>query len=228
MRVQLDRQLHRLLQRLDQIIGDIRHEQPRHILHTDGVRPHLLDLFGVLHKIRDIVHRAGRIRHRHLHVRTLLPLGRLDGGLEIADVVERVENPDDIDPVRHGFLYKIFHHIVRIVPVAKHILPAEQHLQRGLRHVLFQGAQPLPRVLVQKPQARVKRRPAPAFERPIADIVQQFQRRQHLLSRHAGGDQRLMGVPQHGLRNSNLCQPNPPLFTAAPRAACRNPPCRPS
>ena len=41
--VNLDRDLDRFLQRLDQIVGVVRHQQARHILQADGVSAGLLD-----------------------------------------------------------------------------------------------------------------------------------------------------------------------------------------
>ena len=62
-----------------------------------------------------------------------------------------------------------------------------------------QLAQPLPRVLVQKAQAGVERGAAPAFERIVADRVEHFAGREHLLERHARGGLRLVRVAQDGI-----------------------------
>ena len=52
--------------------------------------------------------------------------------------------------------------VVGIVIVAKHVLAAQQHLQRSLFDVLLENAQALPRVLVEEAQARSKVAPPQA------------------------------------------------------------------
>lgn len=76
MGVNLDRDLDRFLDRLDQIIGLVRHQQARHILDTDGVSAGLLDDLGVLDEIVDIVDRAGGVGHRDLDMGALIPFWR--------------------------------------------------------------------------------------------------------------------------------------------------------
>ncbi len=90
-------------------------------------------------------------------------LGGLHGRFQIARIVERVEDTDDIDAVFNGLSHEGIHHVVRIMLIAQDVLPAQQHLQLGVGDGLAQGAQALPRILVQKAQAGVKRRAAPAL-----------------------------------------------------------------
>ena len=82
--------------------------------------------------------------------------------------------------------------VVLVVAVAEQVLPAQQHLQRRLRHARLERAQPLPRVLVQEADAGVERRAAPALERPVAGVVQVLAGREHVLDRHARGHQALV------------------------------------
>ena len=83
--------------------------------------------------------------------------------------------------------------------VAQDILPAEQHLELGVLEVGLDGAQALPRVLLQVAQAGVEGRAAPAFHGMVAALVHVIQHAQKILDRHAGSDQRLLRVPQDGL-----------------------------
>ena len=91
--------------------------------------------------------------------------------------------------------------IIRVVLVAQQVLAAQQHLQLGLGHVLFDGAQALPRILIQETHADVERRAAPAFYGPITNIVQDGQSRDHILQAHTGSRLGLMGITQDGICN---------------------------
>ena len=203
MRMQVDRDLYRLFQRRSQLIGNRRRNQRRHVLDTDRIRARVLKLFGILDEIFDIVHRRQRVGNRCLHVRARL-FCRLDRRLQIADVVKRVENTDDIDSVVDRFLYKIFNRIISIVAVAEHILSAEQHLQLCVRHIFADHTQPLPRVLVEKTDTRVKRGAAPAFAGIKADLIHRGQDWKHLVETHTRRDQGLMRVAQDGFTNFYL------------------------
>ena len=88
--------------------------------------------------------------------------------------------------------------------VSQHILAAEQHLQLGMRAMLADGAQTLPWIFIQKAQAGVISRAAPAFQRMIADLIQLFQNRQHIADRHPGGNQGLVRVTKYHFGNSNF------------------------
>ena len=55
-------------------------------------------------------------------------LGELDGGFQVAHIVQRIENTDDIDAVFNGLAAELLHHVVGIVLVAQDVLAPEQHL----------------------------------------------------------------------------------------------------
>ena len=78
----------------------------------------------------------------------LLFVGSLYGGLQVSQVVQTVKNTDNINAVSHGFLDKIFHHIISIVVVAQNILSAEQHLQLGILKACLQLSETLPRIFL--------------------------------------------------------------------------------
>ena len=202
MGMELNGDLYRLLEGLDQIIGRIRGQKASHVLDADGIRTRVLQLLGVIGKILDIKDRAGGVGNGRLHMGSFL-FGGLDGCLEVTDIVERVKNADDIDAVGNRFLDEILDHVVGIMAVPQHILSTEEHLQLGLGAFFADGAQPLPWVLIQKAQAGVESGAAPAFQRMIPHLVQQLQRGHHLVNGHPGRDQRLMRVSQHRFGNSN-------------------------
>ena len=114
---------------------------------------------------------------------------RLDGGAQVAQVVEGVEDAEHVHAVLRRLLHEGFDHIIGIVAVAEQVLPAQQHLQAGVGQRLAQLAQPLPGVLLEEAQAGVVGRPAPALQRPVADGVELVADGQHVLGAHAGGDQ---------------------------------------
>ncbi len=84
-------------------------------------------------------------------------------------------------PFFDGALHEALHHVIGVVAVAEQVLAAEQHLQRGLGHRLFQLAQADPRVLAEKADAGVKGGAAPALQRAVADVVQLSGNGQHIV-----------------------------------------------
>ncbi len=178
--VKLNRYLDSALKILYKAFRFVRCEQRGHILYADGVRAGVLDLLCVIHVILMSKYFAEGIGDCHLSVSVLL-IRRFDCGLQIADIVKRVENTDYIDTVGDGFLNKILNQIVRVMTVAQHILSSEQHLEFGVGHLLAQYAQALPRVLVQKAYAGVKGSSSPAFRGIKADLVHGGQYRTHIV-----------------------------------------------
>ena len=68
-----------------------------------------------------------------------------------------------------------------------------------MRQVGAQLAQTLPRVLVEKAQAGVKRGAAPTFEGVVADGIEHFTGGKHVLQRHARCRLRLVRIAQNGI-----------------------------
>ena len=200
MGVQLDGQLYVCLECLHQTLGGIGRQQSRHILDANRVRTCFLNLLCIFYIVFLGEYIPQSVGNCHLGMCAFL-LCRIDGGFQVPDIVQRIKNPDHVNAVCHRLLYKILHHIVCIVPIAQHILTTEQHLQLGVGHVLFQRTQTLPGILVEKPQAGIKGRTAPALDGVITHLIQLFQNRQHLSSGHTGCDQGLVCVTEHGFRN---------------------------
>ena len=161
--VQVDGHGDGLLQRLHQRVSVHGQQQVGHVLDADHVRAHLLQLLGQLHEVGLVVDGGHGVAEGGLHLSAVL-LGGLDGLLQIADVVEGVEDADDIDAVLHALAAEGVHHVVCVVLVAQNVLAAEQHLQLRVLHVLADGAQALPRIFVQKAHAGVKGSTAPALQ----------------------------------------------------------------
>ena len=68
---------------------------------------------------------------------------------------------------------------------------------------LAERAQPLPGVLVEKADAGVVGRPAPALDAPVAGLVDVLAGRDHVLQRHPRGQQALVAVAEGQLRDLN-------------------------
>ena len=191
-----------LLDFADQLKGGMRRQNAGHVLDGDGVNAGLQQLFGEVEPGLQGVRRAGGVRKRTLGVGAVAA-DRLQGGLHVARVVHGIEDAEDVHAVFDGALHEALHHVVGVVAVAEQVLAAEQHLQRGLRHRLFQLAQADPRVLAEKADAGVKGGAAPALQRAVADVVQLSGNGQHIVETQTGGEQGLVGVAQDDIGNGN-------------------------
>lgn len=198
--VEMDGDGDRLFQPLDEGVGVHRQQEVGHVLDADGAGAHVLQCLGQLHEVVLIVDGGDGVAHGGLHLAAVLP-GGLDGLFQIPHIVQRVENADDVDAVFNGLAAEGVHHVVGIVLVAQNVLATEQHLQLRVLHVLADGPQPLPRVLVQKAHTGVEGGAAPALQRVVADGIQHFQRGEHIRRGHTGGRLRLVSVPEDGIRN---------------------------
>ena len=187
------------LQLFHQLVRSGGCEQTGHILDADGVCAHLFQRFGVVCKILVVMHRAQGVADAGLHMSLFLN-GCLNGGFQVAGIVQCVKNTHDVDAVCNRLLHKVFHHIVSIVAIAQHILAAEQHLQLSVGHFFAQDAQALPGIFVQETNAAVKGRAAPALYRVVTYFVHSGQNGAHFVHGHAGSDQRLVRIAQ-----SNFC-----------------------
>ena len=102
---------------------------------------------------------------------TLLLIGSLDSCLEISDIIEGIEYPDDVDTVSDGLLHEILYQVISVVTVAQHILSSEQHLELGVGHLFPQCTKSLPGVFVQETYAGVESCTAPALGRIEAYLI---------------------------------------------------------
>ncbi len=170
---------------------------------------HFFQVLGQADEVFRRVDGAGGVAQRALHMGAGFD-GLVHRYLDVAQVVQRVENADDIDAVFHGFAHKGPDNIVGIVLIAQQILAPQQHLQLCVFHNLADFAQSLPGVFVQIPQAGIKSGSAPAFQGVKTRLVHFLQDGLKIAHRHTGGDQRLVGVPEHGFRDVDFHQLLPP------------------
>ena len=196
--VQVDGHGHGLLQLLDQLVSVHGQQQVGHVLNADDVSAHLLQLLGHLDEVLLGVDGGDGVGQGAFHHAAIL-LGGLDGLLQIAHVVQSVENSDDVNAVLDGLAAESVHHVVGVVLVAQNVLAAEEHLQLGVGQSSLQLAQTLPGIFVQETHAGVKGGAAPALQRVVADGVQDLAGGEHVLHAHTGGGLRLVGVTQDGV-----------------------------
>ncbi|MCY1180164.1 hypothetical protein D9M73_205940 [compost metagenome] len=149
------------------------------------------------------MYRAGGVSDSALGVLTG-GLDRFDGHAQVTHVVHGVENAEHIDAVDRRLGDEGLDHVVAVVAVAQQVLAAQQHLQAGVWQRCAQLAQALPRVFLEEAHAGVEGGATPDFQRPVADLVELVADRQHVFGAHAGGQQRLVGVAQDGIGDSNF------------------------
>ena len=139
---------------------------------------------------RRLAHRAGLAHRFHRN-------------LEIGRVIQRIENAKNVNPLPGRMLDESRHNVVRVIGITDRVRAAKQHLEANVRNLCAQLAQPQPRVFMQKTHGGVKRRPAPHFEAEQSRRAprQGVRHRQHVKGAHARRQQRLMGVPERGVRD---------------------------
>jgi len=120
----------------------------------------------------------------------------LDGGLEIPEVVEGVEDAEDIDAVVAGALHEGFHNIVRVVLISHQVLATQQHGEGGFLEVLFEGADALPGIFTEVTVHGVEGGPAPHFHGIIAHLVHQLGHMQQVFCPAPGGKEGLVAVAE--------------------------------
>ena len=196
--VNVDRNADILLESGDEVEALLRTHNTGHILDAERVTAHLLDLFAKGDKHLEVMDRTERIADTALRMTAGLD-ALVHRSLDVAQVVERVEDTDDIHAVLDALAHEAAHGIIRIMMVAEQILTAQQHLQLGIFHVRFDVAEPLPRVLVQISQTTVKCRTAPTFNGVVACLIHVIKNTLKVGKRHTGRDQRLLRIAQHGL-----------------------------
>ena len=198
--VDVQRQADLGVERLHHALGAVRREHAGHVLDGDGVGAQVLELLAVFQEAVERVHRRHRVRDGAFKV----PAAFLDGlGVvhDVANVVQGVEHAEHVHAVALGGMDEPVADLARIVLVPYQVLTARQHGERRVRRVGLDGAQPLPRVLVEKAQAGVERGTAPCLDGPVPDAVHFRQDGQHIPDLHARGPQALLAVADGGIHD---------------------------
>ena len=189
---------HRVLDGGNQIIGVLGTHNTSHILDADGGDAHLLQILHHLDVLLQSVDRAGGKADGAGGVSALLH-GLINGDLQIARIVQRIKDADDVDAVLHRVLHELADHIVGVVLIAQDVLAPQEHLELGVGHLGADLAQPVPGILPQVAQADVKGGAAPHLSGVEAGLIHGLQDRLELVIGKPRGDQRLICVTQYRL-----------------------------
>jgi hypothetical protein len=181
--VDLHRQAHFGLEPAHQVVGRAWREEAGHVLDAQGIRPQRGQFLPHLDEGLQAVDGASGVADGRLDVRPDL-LGHLHGPAHVAHVVQGVKDAEDVNAVGVGPPHEALHDVVRVVAVAHHILPPQEHLEAGAGHGLPQAAEALPGVLIQEAHGGVKGRAAPHLHRPEPHPVQFLGDGQHVLQAH--------------------------------------------
>ncbi len=103
-------------QAADQFKGIVRFEQSGHILNTDGVRPHIFDLFAQIDPRIQGMDRAGRVRNSSLS----MSIGSeycFYRVFNVAHVIHGVKDTENINTVDSTTLNKFVNHIIGIMSI---------------------------------------------------------------------------------------------------------------
>ena len=180
-----------------QVVGLLGAHDAGHVLDADGLDAHLLQVLHHLDVLLQGVDGAGGEADGAGGVSA--PLDRLiHGDLQVAHIVQGVENTDDVNAVLDGVLHELAHHVVGVVLIAQDVLAAQQHLQLGVGHLLANLPQPLPGVLLQVAQADVEGGSTPDLGGIVAGLVDGLQNGLKFAVGQAGSDQGLVRVAQDG------------------------------
>ncbi len=230
-RVHHDRDRQVLLQPPDQLRRIVGREQAGHVLDAEAVGAHPLERLRLGDEVVEREHRPAErpLGHRVADGPLDVLAGLLDGlerGGEVAFVVERVEDAEHVDAAPGRVGDERFHHVVCVIAVADQVLAAEEHLQPDVRHQALEGADPVPRVLVEEPRHHVEGGAAPDLHRPEAGVVHPRGDGGEVVGPDPGGEQRLVAVTEgevgdeqaHAEENTISCSPHSPASQCAASA----------
>ena len=116
-------------------------------------------------------------------------------------IASEEKGSDDINAVFNGFGTESLYHGTGVMLVSQNILSPEEHLELCVGQGLSQLPQALPWIFVKKAHTGVKRRAAPVLWGSVANGVQHFTGKEHILQPHACGPLSLMGATQDGISN---------------------------
>ena len=125
----------------------------------------------------------------------------LDREFHIPDVIDRVEDPENVNAVFISFCNEFFNHVIRVVPVSDQVLPAKKHLGMGIVHFLLDIPKALPWIFIQVSDTAVKGGTPPHFKGEIPYLVQMFDHFEHVPRPHPGGQEGLVCIPEDGFSN---------------------------
>ena len=195
-----------VLDALDEVLCLVGAHGACHILQADGVKAHVLELFAHLDILFHGVDRALRVGDAagSNGVLAAVFLGGFQCGFDVAEIVQRVKDTQNVDAVFDRQLDELFHNVVVIVLVAEQVLSAKEHLQLRVGHQSADIAQALPRIFAEIAKAGVKRCAAPAFNRIVTGLIHLGQNRLEIGIRQTGCHQGLIRITKDSFSDLNF------------------------
>ena len=121
-------------------------------------------------------------------------LDDLDHRLEIPEVIQSIEDPENIHAVFAGALHKGFGQVIGIVAITHQVLASKQHREGGLLDVFLQSADAFPWIFTQEAMHGVECGSAPDFHGIETHLVHVLSDGQKVLGSSARGEKRLMAI----------------------------------
>ena len=185
-------------QRFYSVVSFLRAHDAGHVFDADGLAAHSFHVFCQFHIGFQIVDGAFCVAdcagsdcavfQRFVH-----------SNLNVAHVVECVENTNDVNTVFNGLFHEHTNDIVGIMFISQKVLTAKQHLQFHVRAFCTDFAKPLPRIFVEVAQAGIKCCAAPALERIVTRFVHCFQDSLKIFKGKPCCNEGLIRVTKHSL-----------------------------
>ena len=235
-RVEVNGNANFFTQRLHQFECGIRLAKTRHILNGQKVRTKFLELLRQRDVILQRILRAPfvenvpcitnrRFAHRARFQR------RVNGHAHVVNGIERIEDAEDVDPLRMRFADEFDNDVIGVGGVADRVRSAQQHLEADVGNGLAEHAEAMPRIFMQESHRRVERGASPHFQAEEAwqslrhrvgrceQIVRAYPRRHQRLVRIAKSS---VGDQQTLLFSRPVCKLlRPQLFQELPRPVRR-------
>ena len=202
MRVDADREAAAIDESGDERACTRGRQDPGDVLDPDPVRAHLLETVGRPDEPGVILRRTRAVNEGADHAGPRLAR-RLDGDLQVAHVVERIEGADDADAVFDGLIDKSADDVIGLMRVPDQRLAADQHLQGRLGDRVAKRPQSLPGIFLERADRGGERPAAPGIEGVVADVIQRFRDWQHMLQFQAALQQALLRVAQHSFSDQD-------------------------
>ena len=191
----MDWDIQSLFQGVDQGISHRRSHQAGHVFHMHELGSHFLLRQGVFHKSIDGVEGTQVVLEAPLDFFAHF-LYRPEGGLTVPQILQGIEDQENIDAGLGSTFHELFHDVVWISMVAHQILAPEDHFQRSMSHIPFEGTDPVPRIILEKADADVKSCASPHFHGCIAELVHPGKKRDHFFGFYPGSQQGLDSIPE--------------------------------
>ena len=186
--VEEERDINLSLNSLNEVICLLGRADTCHILDSDGINAHLLELLTHLNILLDRVNGRCCIADAALSVLAAL-LYLVDADFDVSEVVESIEDTEDIHAVLCSLTAEKSYNIIRVVLVAQDVLTTDEHLERSLLADRLDLAESLPGIFVEVTEAGIKCSAAPALKRIVTCVVQLLQYAFKILERHTGSDE---------------------------------------